>query len=212
MSRPVEDILGPVDGVEWDYLPTYSDTVTPAEIEGFDVIVTGYPLWDRETFTNAGRLTGVAYWGVGYDDIDVQAATDASVIVSITTPAVRRPMAEAIVGYMLALSKNLVIKDRLARAGKEEEKTNHNGILIQDRVIGCIRVGNIGGLVVELLQPFRPSKVIAFDPYLAESHAESMGIELVDKNTVFEQADFVAVMCPLNDETRGSVGSPEIGR
>jgi phosphoglycerate dehydrogenase-like enzyme len=211
MAGPVADILDPVEGVGWDYLPTYSDTVKPEEIEGFDVIVTGYPLWTAETFTNADRLTGVAYWGVGYDDIDVAAASTAHVIVSITTPAVRWPMAESIVGYMLALSKNLVIKNGLARAGREEEKTRYNGILLRNRVIGCIGVGNIGAAVIELLRPFRPARVVAFDPYLSAERAAQLGVELVDKDAVFKEADFVAVMCPLNPETRGLVGASEIG-
>jgi phosphoglycerate dehydrogenase-like enzyme len=146
---------------------------------------------------------------VGYNDIDVEAATNANVMVSITTPAVRRPMAESILTFMLALSKNLLIKDRLTREDRSAEKTQYNGILLRDRTIGLIGVGNIGSDLVALLGPFQPKQLVAVDPYLSPERAAALGIELADLETVLRESDFVSVMCPLNDETRHMLGEKQ---
>jgi phosphoglycerate dehydrogenase-like enzyme len=212
LAGPLADHVDGVPGVEWDYLPTYSPEVTPEQINGFDAVITGWPLWTEETFANSERLSGVLYWGVGYNDVDIVAATKRDVIVAITTPAVRRPMAESILTYLLALSKNLFLKDLLAREGRADEAAQHNGILLRNRVIGAIGVGNIGADVVRLLKPFEPKTILAFDPYVSTQQAAELGVELADMDTLLGGADFVVVMCPLNDETRHMIGDAQFDR
>jgi phosphoglycerate dehydrogenase-like enzyme len=209
LDRAVAEVLEGVPNLEVAYLDEYKPVVTADQIRDFDGVITGEPLWPAEAFQGIERLAGVAYWGVGYNDIDVEAATNADVMVSITTPAVRRPMAETFLTFMLALSKNLLIKDRLTREDRSAEKTQYNGILLRDRVIGLIGVGNIGSDLVPMLKPFQPARLLAFDPYLPEDRATALGVELADLETVLRESDFVNVMCPLNDETRHMMGEAQ---
>jgi D-3-phosphoglycerate dehydrogenase len=208
-DRAVAEVLEGVPNIEVAFLDEYKEVVTPDQILDFDGVITGEPLWPAESFRGVERLAGVAYWGVGYNDIDVAAATNADVMVSITTPAVRRPMAETFITFMLALSKNLLIKDRLTREDRADEKTGYNGILLRGRTIGLVGVGNIGSDLVPLLRPFEPARLLAFDPYLAPERAAELGVELVDLETLLRQSDFVNVMCPLNDETRHMMGEAQ---
>ena len=64
--------------------------------------------------------------GVGYDSVNVPACSAADVLVTITVGAVDRPVAEATIGWMLALSHNLRIKDQLVRTGQWDERSRHN--------------------------------------------------------------------------------------
>lgn len=203
-------MLEGVPGLTYEYLSEYKPVVTADQVRDFDAVITGEPLWTADSFHGATRLTGVAYYGVGYDGIDIAAATDANVIVSIAKPAVRRPMAESALAFMLALSKNMLIKDRLARADGFEQRTRHIGVLIRDRVVGCIGMGNVGADFVRMVKPLDPGRVLVFDPYLDAEKAAEAGVELVELATLLHDADFVVVMCPLNDETRGMLGADQL--
>jgi phosphoglycerate dehydrogenase-like enzyme len=153
----------------------------------------------------------IARWGVGYDMIDVPACTDAGVLLGINTDAVRRPVAEAIVTFVLALAKRLPAKDRLVREGRWEVKASMPGLGLTGKTVGTVGVGNIGAEMFRLLEPFDLGRKLAFDPYVAAEDASALGVELVDLSTVFRESDFVAINCPLNDRTRGMVDVSLIG-
>src|SRR4029079_4794093 len=76
------------------------------------------------------------------------------------------------------------------------------------RTVGSVGVGNIGGEVYRLLAPLDMQHV-AFDPYMNPDDAAKLRLRLVDKETVFREADFVFVNTPLTPETRGTVGVRE---
>lgn len=210
LDKARDEYLVGVPGLEPVTFDEYLDPVGPCQPGDFDFVITGEPRWTAESFA-AGRerLTGVAYWGVGTDDLDIEAATANDIAISITTPAVRRSMSESIVLFMLALSKNLKIKDRLTSDGRAEERTGYNGINLEGRTIGAVGLGNIGLDLVELLRPFRPGRVIAVDPFLDAAVADEQGIELASLEDVLQAADFLTVMCPLNETTRGMLGAEQ---
>jgi phosphoglycerate dehydrogenase-like enzyme len=210
LDKARDEYLVGVPGLEAVSFEEYHDPVLADQPVGFDFVITGEPHWTAESFSKVGdRLTGLAYWGVGTDDLDIEAATANDVAICITVPAVRRSMAESIVLFMLALSKNLMIKDRLTREGRAEERTAWNGINLEARTIGAVGLGNIGMDLVELLRPFRPGRIVAYDPYLDEAVARERGIALASLEETLAAADFVTVMCPLNESTRGMLGAEQ---
>lgn len=208
LDSALAELLDPVPNITFEFLDEYKPVVSADQVEGFDVVITGEPVWTAESFRGLSRLSGVAFWGAGFNDIDVKAATEADVIVSITTPAVRRPVAESAVGFMLALSKNMVVKDRLTRDGRlgPDERMKHTGILIHDRVIGCVGFGNVGQEFVRLAKAFEPSRVLVTDPHVSRERAAAAGVEVVDLASLLRESDFVVVMCPLTEQTRGMLG------
>jgi D-3-phosphoglycerate dehydrogenase len=83
------------------------------------------------------------------------------------------------------------------------------GMGLTGRTLGAIGMGNIGAEVFRLAPAFG-MRHIACDPYVDPSSARALGVELVDLDTLLRTADFVCVMCPLNDETRGMIGAREL--
>jgi phosphoglycerate dehydrogenase-like enzyme len=150
----------------------------------------------------------VARMGVGYDSVDVKACTENGVVLTNTPDGVRRPVATSILALMLALSHKIFTKDTLTRTGRWAETTNHMGVGLTGKTVGSIGVGNIGGEVFRILAPLEMQH-IAYDPYMKAEDAAKLRVRLVDKPTVFRNADFVFVNTPLTPETRGSVGAPE---
>jgi phosphoglycerate dehydrogenase-like enzyme len=210
LSDAVRDLLEPVPGLELPTIGQPRAELTPSDVGGCDAVIT---LWQRvtpETLAGVERLATIARWGVGVDMIDLDACTERDVLVSITRDAVRRPVAEAILTYVLVLAKRVLHGDRLVRTGQWDEK-EAPGIGLRGKVLGTIGVGNIGAELVELLRPLGFARILAFDPYVGADEAARLGVELVDLADLLRDADFVCVNCPLTTETRHLIGSAELG-
>lgn len=197
-------------GISMEFFAEYLPEVTPAQIAGYDAVISLAPRYTGETLASANsRLACLARFGVGYDMVDVEALTDHDVILTITPDGVRRPMATAVITLLLALAHELPAKDRLLREGRWQERTNIKTTGLTGRTFGSVGLGNIGREVFRLLKPFEMA-YLAADPFVKPEDAAGLGVELVDMQTLMRRSDFVAVLCPLNAQTRGLVGEREL--
>jgi phosphoglycerate dehydrogenase-like enzyme len=154
------------------------------------------------------RLKLIARFGVGYDMVDVPALTEHGVLLTITPDGIRRPVATAALTFVLMLAQKVPTKDRLVRQGRWSERVNHMGTGLSGRVLGSLGVGNIGSELFRLATPFQ-MRHIACDPYVTQESVRPLGVTLVDMDTLFREADFLCVNCPLNEETRQLVGAKQ---
>ena len=168
------------------------------------------PAVTAESVSRPENLLVIARFGVGYDTVDVKACTSADVLVTITTGAVDRPVAEAAIGWMIALSHNVLIKDKLVRTGQWDERSKYMGRELRDRTLGVIGLGGIARKTIELLRGFGMKPPIAFDPFATEEMAAKVGARLVTLDELLQQADFVSIHCPLTEKTRGLIGAREL--
>jgi len=168
------------------------------------------PAVSAESVSKADDLLVMARFGVGYDAVDVKACTAADVLVTNTPGAVDRPVAEATIGWMIALSHQVCIKDQLVRTGRWDERSKYMGRELRDRTLGVIGLGGIGRKLVELLRGFGMKQPLAFDPFLTAEEAASRGARLVTLEELLGQADFVSIHCPLTDKTRGLIGARQL--
>jgi len=197
-------------GVAVEFMAENLTQISAQQAGQYDAIISLAPKYTRETFEGAGgRLGIVARMGVGYDMVDVAALTQHDVVLTITPDGVRRPMAGAIVTLLLALSHELLVKDRLVREGRWQERTNIKTTGLTGRVFGSVGVGNIGREVVRLLRPFEMVHLAA-DPFLKPEDAAALGVELVNLETLMRRSDFVSIQCPLSPETKGLIGEREL--
>jgi phosphoglycerate dehydrogenase-like enzyme len=190
-----------------EYRPIYHSD----QLAQYDVVISLKPRVTAESLQQVERLTAIGRFGVGYDSIDLSACTRADVAVYITPEAVRRPMAESIVVFILALSHNLVLKDRWVRQGRWAESTRRLGIEPRDRVLGTIGIGGIPSEALRLLRPFGFARVLAFDPYIDAAKFEAMEVKRTTLDDLLRQSDFVLINCPLTGETRHLIGERELG-
>jgi phosphoglycerate dehydrogenase-like enzyme len=202
------EYFDPYPAIHYDFFQCKADAVVqPQHIADYDALLTLRPRFNAQSFVGIDRLAVIARWGVGYDVIDVPACTRAHVLLTITTGAVNRPVAEAILTFMLALAKKLPQKDRLTREGRWDQKGETSGLGLRGKVIGSLGLGNIAGDMFHLLEPFELGRQLAYDPFVDANRAAQIGVELVDLTTLFSQSDFLAINCPLNDQTRGMVNA-----
>jgi len=191
----------------------FSETVpeaTPQLIKGFDMVITRtFTRWTERSFIGNDQLISLHRNGVGYDRIDVPSLTKAGVILCITPDAVRRPVAVAIMTFILALSTRLMTKHQLTREGQWGEVTKYYGYGLIGKTLGSIGVGNIGHEVFVLAKPLG-MKHIGYDPYITQKAVDDVDVKLVDMDTVLTESDFLTVNCPLNEETRHLIGEKEL--
>ncbi len=208
----LEAQFGPQPAIAYEYMPELLPEVMPTQIQGYDAVISLAVRFTADTLRDAKRLVTIARWGVGYDMIDVQACTDNDVLLCITRDAVRRPVAEGILTLLLALSKQLLVHDRLVRSGRWSAKTSYPGLGLRGRTLGTVGIGNIGGELARMLGPFDLRRILAYDPYVSNAQAAEIGVELVDLATLLAESDFVSISCPLTKDTFHLIGEPQIQR
>lgn len=174
-------------------------------LEGIDVLIS-VPLMGavtRESLTMAGALAGIIRVGVGCEDVDLAACTEAGIAVVVPAEAVRRPTAVAAFTLLLALATRLVVKDRLTRQGPDAWhcRSEMRGRNLSGRVLGLVGCGSIGSDLVTLVQPLG-MRVIAFDPALSDEDAKALGIETASLDQVITSSDYLSIHCPLTPNTR----------
>jgi phosphoglycerate dehydrogenase-like enzyme len=196
--------------ISYEFLVENRSEYAPAQLADFDVLITMKPRIVAASLDGVERLCAIGRCGVGYDNVDLAACTEHDIAVYITPAGVVRPMASSIVLSVLALSHNLVIKDRMMREGRWVESTRRLGREPRDRVIGTIGLGNIAAEAVRLLRNFGVARFLAFDPYATDARAAELGVRKLSLDDLLRQSDYVLVNCPLTPETRGLIGEREL--
>ena len=202
-------LLDAVPGIAHRFLPEYRAEYEPQQLKNLDVLISLKPKVTAASLENVSRLCAIGRCGVGYDNVDLEACTAKGIAVYITPAGVVRPVAQSIVMLMLALSHNLLMKDRMVRQGQWAQSTQRLGREPRQRVVGTIGLGNIAGETIRLLKPFDVARFLAFDPYATATRATDSGAQLVSLEELLRLSDYVLVNCPLTPETRGLLGAPQ---
>ena len=193
-----------------DYRPmtvASANTATPQELQPFDAILCLNTRISAESLIGVDRLAIVARWGIGCDNLDVEALSRAGIAVTTTPEAVRRPTAESIFTLILALAKNLVQQDRVVRGGGWRNELTRPGVDLRGRVLGSIGCGNVAREMFQMAHGFGFRCLLAYDPYRGQSEVVDLGVELVDLDTLCRESDFLTINAPLNAETNGLLGT-----
>jgi phosphoglycerate dehydrogenase-like enzyme len=205
-------LLEGVPGLSYEFVREYRPAYVPEQLDDFDVVISLKPRVMADSLKGVHRLCAIGRCGVGYDNVDLVACTERDIAVYITPTAVMRPVAESVILFLLALSHNLVLKDRFVRQGRWAESTRVLGREPRDRVVGTIGLGNIASETIRLLRPFGIARFLAFDPYAPAARAAELNVQMADLNTVLRESDFVVVNCALTPETRGLIGARELAQ
>lgn len=150
-------------------------TIDTAQIGDANGVIVLTPKVTAQSVSQAENLLAIGRFGVGYDAVDVAACTAANVAVFITAGAVDRSVAEATVCWMLAITHQVRIKDRLVRAGQWDHRSNYMGGELRDRVFGAIGLGGIARATIGLLKGFAMKEFLAYDPLVDRTAAAKVG-------------------------------------
>ncbi len=194
-------------GLQWEWLPKGIREITADHAAAYDALYVNSPRVPAATVARADlRLKLISRHGVGYDSVDVAALSKAGVLVANTPNAVPRPVATIALTFVLALAHRLLVKDRLTREGRWNERLDHMGVGLTGRTLGVVGAGRIGKELLRMARGF-DLKLLAADPYAEELELAYIGARRVSLETVMAESDFVVVTCLLNEETRHLIGA-----
>jgi D-3-phosphoglycerate dehydrogenase len=165
---------------------------------------------DRALLGHGPKLAVVARAGVGVDAIDVDAATDAGVIVLNTPAANTLSATEQTFALMLSLARKTPQAVQMVREGVWDRR-NLIGTELAGKRLGIVGLGRIGGNVAARARAFGMT-VLACDPFISPARAESFDVRLVDLDTLLREADIVTLHVPLTAETRGMIDAAHLAK
>lgn len=190
-------------------VPPEPKSLTRDQLAGYlpqvDAVIMGVGTIDRPLIEQTPRLRVISRTGVGYDRIDLQAATDHKIAVTITPGANHDGVAEHTIGLIIALSKGFKGHDQALRAGTWDRSTLPRPV--RGRTLGIVGMGRIGqavavralglGMIVLAHNP-RPKPV--------------PGVEAVPFESLLARSDVVSLHLPVKQETRGLFGATTLSR
>jgi len=160
---------------------------------------------DAEAIAGAKNLKIVARAGVGLDNVDVEAATQAGVMVVNAPTSNIVSAAELAVALLLASARNVSPAHAALRNG-EWKRSKYSGVELADKVVGVVGLGRIGLLVAQRLSAFGV-ELIAYDPFVQPARAAQLGVRMVELDELLETSDFITVHLPKNKDTLGLIGT-----
>lgn len=175
-------------------------------VEDIDGVVVGVDDWNEDVFKLAPKLKGMARFGVGVDNIDLNAAKEHGIIVCNSLGINSSAVAEQAVALLLSLIRNIPEMNSAVRKGEWPRPMFHE---LKSRTIGFLGFGAIARNVAQRLAGFGP-EMIAYDKYPNQEAADKLGVRLVSQEEVLKESDIISIHLPATDETKHLINKETI--
>ncbi|MBM2839474.1 MAG: phosphoglycerate dehydrogenase [Bacteroidetes bacterium] len=201
LEQSVVDVLTG-EGFEVDHKPGMSPAELKNVIGEYDgLVVRSSTKVNAELISFAGKMKVIGRAGTGVDNIDVEAATRAGILVMNTPGGNTISAAEHTVSMLLSLARNIP-QAHMSLTKGEWDRKRFIGTEVFEKTLGVIGLGKIGREVALRCQGFG-MKTIGYDPVLSSDVAMKLNIELVTLDELYRRSDFITVHTPLSAETKG---------
>jgi D-3-phosphoglycerate dehydrogenase / 2-oxoglutarate reductase len=192
-------------GFEVVYPPKGFNTLDPKNItqllkDGYEGMLASTEPLSREILQQS-KLRAIARLGVGYDSIDVRAATDLNIVLTITPGTVEVSVAEQAFAMLLGITRAVISRDQEVRTGNWMRAPLPR---LDGKTFGIIGFGRIGRVMVPRIQAFG-MKVIAYDVAPDRSFADAHQVRLVELEELLGEADVVSIHAPLTPATNNLI-------
>lgn len=175
----------------------YSGASLSAFLKDAEGAVIGLEKIDEELLSHCPNLKIVSKYGVGLNNIDLDACQRKGVKIGWTGGVNRLSVAEMALGYMLMLCRNLYVTSNQLKAGTWNKS---GGFQLSGKTVGIIGVGHIGKELVRLLAPFK-CRILVNDIIEQDDYYNRHGLIFADKERIFKEADIISLHTPLDDST-----------
>jgi D-3-phosphoglycerate dehydrogenase len=189
--------------------PDIDEDTLCREVVGCNAILARTAAITRRVLEAEPNLKVVGRHGVGYDNVDIEAATSLGIWVTNAPHSNANTVAEHTIGLLVALAHNMVQHDRALRSGDFEIRNRVLGTDLAGKTLGIVGLGGIGTLVARKAALGLDMKVIALNrtPRDVDDWIEPVQ----DRQQFFERADFVSLHLPGSPQTRHYMGEKELG-
>ena len=204
ISRELESVATVVKAIP------RSDAEMLRLIQDADAIMLGdFPL-SSTLIESARRLKIIARVGIGYDGVDVSAASNKKILVTNVPTGSSNAVAEHAILLMLSVARKIVTADASVRTQHWEEFfRNPPAFELAGKTLGIIGFGLIGSAVAQRAKGFN-MELLAFDPYRSENKIDEAGARKATLQELLRMSDVVTIHTPLTPETKGLIGAREL--
>jgi len=171
-----------------------------------DGIINQYAPFTRKVIKSLNRCKIIARYGVGVDNIDVEAATENNIIVANVPDYCVDEVSTHAIALMLDCAREITFLDRKVRDKKWDFTLAKPLFRTQGKTLGLFGLGRIARMVAQKASGFG-FKIIAYDPYISKING---GINLVEFSQLLTDSDFISIHVPLTVETKHSFGKNEL--
>ncbi len=178
-------------------------------VKGYDYVFAGGEIWNMEVFDACPDVKLIVRLGVGYEGIDLAAASAAGVPVTYMPGVNAMSVAEHALALLLAASRRIPYMDRLVHEGRRREAISASNTLY-GKTVGILGCGNIGKALARMLTGFG-CRILAYDVKPDAEFARELGVEFTDAETLLRQSDAVSVHLPLLPSTKHFINEDSIG-
>ena len=172
------------------------------------VLIRSATKMDAEAIAAGTELAVIARAGVGLDNVDIKAATEAGVMVVNAPTSNIISAAELTIGHILSLARHIPAAHASLAAG-QWKRSAYTGIELFEKTVGIIDLGRIGALIAARLQAFGV-EVVAYDPYVTQARAQQLGARLLPLDELLAVSDFITIHMPKTPETTGMIGAAQL--
>lgn len=194
------------DAIINDQGKRYSGKELVAYYKSADAIITGLEKIDSELLDNLPNLRFISKYGVGLDNIDIDACKKRNIQIGWTGGINKNSVAELTLAYMLMLSRNIFVT---ANQLKNDVWNKSGGFSLSNKTIGIIGLGHIGKELIRLLEPFN-CRILANDLIDIEEFCLENNIECVSKDYLYKNADIITLHVPLDSSTQDLINEKTI--
>jgi len=174
-----------------------------------DAVITVFEPFTRGVIERLEKCRVIANIGVGYQNIDLEAATDCGVFVVNNPEYCLEEASDHTMALLLSLARKVTTLDKAIRAGKTERaevaQTRGRIFRLRGQTLGLVGLGRIPRALVPKARGFG-FRIIAYDPYLPAEVARETGVELVDFDRLLKESDFISIHAALTAENQGMFG------
>jgi len=167
---------------------------------------------DAEVMDSAPKLRIISQYAVGYDNIDVNAATKRGIYVTNTPGVLTETVADFTMALMMAIARRVVEADKYIRQGKWKvgwHPLYFLGTDLYGATLGIVGLGRIGSAVARRAKGF-DMKIFYYDVVRREDLEKELGAKFVDLDTLLKESDFVTLHVPLTPKTKDLIGEREL--
>jgi len=181
------------------------------KLAGYDFVVASVnPRFSREFFRQNDSVELIARHGIGCDNVDISAATDAGVVVTrVEGEYERDAVAELTLALILTCSRGIIPASEAAKGDNWSRRREFVGRELSRMEVGVVGYGNIGSRVAEIIREGYGADVSAYDPNVADAVIAKNGINPVGFEEILTGSDLLSFNASLNDENYHFIGEEE---
>jgi len=209
--REEEEVLKSIDAELKIYnCENESDAVTA--VKKADAVLVNLTPLNRKIIASMKKCRVISRYGVGYDNVNVDAATEAGIWVARVPDYSYEDVSDHALALLLGCIRKISYKDRRVREGGWNLKSEQPVHRIKGHILGLIGYGGIAKALHRKVCGLGLSRVLVYDPYLEPDVVRRNGAEPVDMDELLKRSDYISIHVPLTEGTRSLISTQEIGK